>query len=339
MNSAIRLLVIICLSMAMPGPGLAATVRTALLGSLLTPVRYSVPAEVVQRDHPILSSRITGQVDSVAVQVGDSVEAGALLVQLECVDYQLQHQQRRAEQAALVAQHQLARQQWQRAQQLLKQRNASRELYDQRKAALARLQAELKGSEARLAQTALSITRCEVRAPFAGVVTARLASTGSYVTEGTGLVQLLKLDGLEVSAALSTVDEATLQQATAYWLHVDNKKYPLQLRTMLPQVDNRARTRTVLLDFVDNTVLAGSRGRLVWQDGRQQLPPRYRVRRGEHLGLMLWIEGRAQFYPLPDAQEGRSAVVNLPADTELIIEGQFAVRDGEAVQRREVEPP
>lgn len=333
MNAAIRLLLITCL--CIPVSVLAATVRTALLGSLLMPVRYSAPAEVVQRDHPVLSSRITGQVESVVVQVGDGVDAGALLVRLDCADYQLQHRQRAAEQAALVAQHRLARQQLQRAQQLLKQRNASRELYDQRKAALARLKAQLEGSEASLAQAALSVSRCDIRAPFAGVVTARLASTGSYVVEGAGLVRLLRLDGLEVRAALSTTDETALRQAAEFWLHVDNQNYPLQLRTVLPHVDNRARTRAVLLDFVDNTALAGSRGRLVWLDGRQQLPPRYRVQRGGHSGLMLWVKGTAQFYPLPGALEGQSAVVDLPADTEVIIEGQFALRDGETVQRLE----
>lgn len=337
MNAVIRLLLITCL--CLPVSVLAATVRTALLGSLLTPVRYSAPAEVVQRDHPVLSSRITGQVENVAVQVGDAVDAGAVLMQLDCADYQLQHQLRNAEQVALVAQHRLAKQQLQRAQQLLKQRNASRELYDQRKAALARLQAQLEGSEARLALAALSVSRCDIRAPFAGVVTARLASTGSYVVEGAGLIRLLRLDGLEVRAALSTTEEAALRQAAEFWLHVDNKNYPLQLRTVLPHVDNRARTRTVLLDFVDNTALAGSRGRLVWQDGRQQLPPRYRVQRGERVGLMLWTEGKAQFYPLPAAIEGQPAVVDLPADTELIIEGQFSLRDGETVQRLKVESP
>lgn len=337
MSAVIRLLLITCLYL--PASGQAATVRTALLGSLLTPVRYSAPAEVVQPDHTVVSARIQGQIDSIVVQDGDAVEAGALLVRLDCADYHLQHQLRNAERAALVAQHQLARQQLQRAQQLLKQRNASRELYDQRKAALARLQAQFKGSEALLAQAALSVARCDIRAPFAGVVTARLASTGSYVVEGAGLVRLLRLDGLEVRAALSTTDEAALRQAAEFWLHVDNKNYPLQLRTVLPHVDNRARTRAVLLDFVDNTALAGSRGRLVWQDGRQQLPPRYRVQRAKHTGLMLWIEGKAQFYPLPAAIEGQPAVVDLPADTELIIEGQFSLRDGEAVQRLKVESP
>lgn len=337
MNVAMRLLLMICLLMATTAQ--AASVRTAVLGGLVEPVAYSAPAEVIQRDHSLLSTLIAGQVETITVQVGEQVEAGALLVRLDCAEYHLQQQQREAEQAARAAQYTLARQQLRRAQKLLQQRNASRELYDQRKAELARLQAELRGGEARLAQVALAIERCDIRAPFAGSITARLASTGSYVAPGTGLVQLLRLEGQEVSAELSTADVASLQQASQSWLYVDNIKYPLQLRVVLPQVDNRARTRTAVLTFVDNSALAGSSGRLLWRDGRLQLAPRYRVRHAGASGLMLWVEGVARFHPLPDAVEGQPAVVDLPADALLIIEGQFALRDGEAVQRREAELP
>lgn len=316
----------------------AATVRTAALGTLLQPLRFSAPAEVVQPEHSLLSARINSQVEQVHVRVGDQVEAGALLVSLDCRDHRLQLRQQQAGREGLVAQQTLARQQLQRANKLLKQRNASRELYDQRRAELTRLLAELDASSARLAEAELAVERCDVRAPFAGLITERLASTGSYMAIGSGLVRLLRLDGLEVSAELSTTDVAALQQATMIRLDVDNKSYPLQLRTVLPRVDKRARTRTARLTFSDTPALAGSSGRLHWQDGRQQLAARYRVRHNGSAGLMLWTAGKVRFYPLPEAIEGQPVVVDLPAETLIIVEGQFAVTDGDSVEQQELTP-
>lgn len=329
--------VIQVLILLLAGPTLvqAATVRTATLGTLLQPVQSSAPAEVVQPEHSLLSARINSQVEQVHVRVGDRVERGDLLVSLDCRDNQLRQRQQQASHKGLEAQRALARQQLQRANKLLKQRNAPRELYDQRRAELSRLQAELDGSSARLAEAELAIERCEVRAPFTGLITERPASTGSYMAVGTGLVRLLRLDGLEVSAELSTPDVGALQQASAIWLDVDNLSYPLSLRTVLPRVDKRARTRTARLTFSDTTALAGSSGRLRWRDHRQKLAARYRVWQNGVGGLMLWNDGIAQFYPLPDTVEGQPAFVDLPADTLVIIEGQFAVRDGEAVERQE----
>ena len=46
------------------------------------------------------------------------------------------------------------------------------------------------------------------------------------------------------------------------------------------------------------------------------------------LGVFVVDSGTASFEPFPDAQEGRPALVNLPATTEVITLGRERLQDG-----------
>ncbi|NVK40548.1 MAG: efflux RND transporter periplasmic adaptor subunit [Oceanospirillaceae bacterium] len=311
----------------------AVTVRVATVESLVEAVEYSAPARVVAEDHSLLSAQISGLIDAIRVRVGERVVAGQALVQLECHDYDLALQQARSNLDSLDARIRLAHQQLERAKTLVKQRNASVELRDQRQSELDQQVAERAGAVLVIDKAQLAVKRCSVNAPFDGVVTERLASEGSLASPGTPLLKLLRDQALEVEAEVPLEQVESLRRAQQRAFVNDGRRYPLTLRSVVPLVDSRTRTRPIRLVFGDDAALAGSSGRLVWQAPQPRLPASLMVRRGGQLGLMLYDGGRARFAPLPDAREGQAAEVDLPRGSLVIVEGQQVLNDGDEVER------
>jgi len=313
----------------------AGSVKVAPLSALVSPVQYSAPAEVTNYDHSQLSAQISALVEQVSVSVGDRVEQGQLLVQLDCRDHRLALEQAQTVQAALDARIRLARQQLNRAERLLKQRSASQENRDQRRAELDTLRAERQGSEVQIRANQITVERCQIKAPFAGVITERMAAEGSLANIATPLIRLLRTDRAEVKAKLPLSQVALLQQGQSPEYQSADSHYPLQLRAVVPLINSRSRTQEVRLRFVDAQALTGSSGRLVWQGRQPAVPVGMMVKRDGVLGLMLYEEGISRFQPLPQANEGQAALVDLPEDTLVIVEGQHAVSDGDPVELKD----
>ena len=87
--------------------------------------------------------------------------------------------------------------------------------------------------------------------------------------------------------------------------------------------------------FADARAPIGASGRLRWDSPRQGIPASMIVRRADRLGVFTIRKDRAVFVPLLQALEGRPAEVELPADTLIITEGRFTVRDGDTVSLTE----
>lgn len=310
----------------------AGVVKTAPLETLLQTPLYSAPAEVIQTDQVTLSSQLTALVETVQVDVGHQVKAGQPLLTLACQDFQLQRQQADATLQSLQAQHRLAQQQLKRAQRLLKQRNASRELFDQRQADVRRLDAELNGAEVSRQQALLSIERCSLKAPFDAVVLERQAVVGSLAQPGSSQFRLQALSGAELQAYLPAEDVASLRASQQLWYKYNGTEYPVLLRVLMPRLEQQSRNRQARLMFSEQEALPGSSGRLYWQGVEPRLPVRYLVERGGVAGVMLAEAGQARFVPLPDAVPGRPVLVDLPVSSEVIIEGQFALQQGDSVE-------
>ncbi|MDI3324311.1 efflux RND transporter periplasmic adaptor subunit [Pontibacterium granulatum] len=316
-------------------PVQAASVRTATVAELAFVVEESAPATVVSYDHSLLSAQIEGRVQEVPVRVGDKVAQGQTLVKLECSDYQLAQSQASSALSALDARLVLARQQLQRAEKLVKQRNASEELRDQRRAELRALQAERRSAVAAVDNAKLRVSRCDIHAPFSGMVTERPAMLGSLASIGTPLVKVLSDALPELSVQIPPKLLASLKNAEEPYFLSEKTRYPVTLRVELPLINTQTRTREVRMRFTAKPALTGASGRLVWRNHQQQIPAQYAVKREGVMGVMMWHQGKAKFLALPDALEGQALRVELPADTELIIEGQHSVQDGEAIERLE----
>jgi RND family efflux transporter MFP subunit len=307
-----------------------ATVQAVALQQLAIHPETSAPATVVSLSDSRIGAELTAQVQAIPVRVGEVIESGGVLARLDCTDYELAVTELQAGLTGTESRIDFARRQLQRADTLKKQRTITQELLDERRSNLATLIAEREAERAGLARARRKLDKCVVRAPFQAVILQRLAGVGEYVTPGSPLVRVMDVVQLEITAPVLVDDASALLSAEHIVFRREERDYPVQLRVLTPAIDALSRTREARLLFTADAALPGASGRVVWQ-APQAVPADLLVRRNGVLGLLLAQDGKARFQPLPDAQEGRPAAVQLPPDTLIITDGRFALSDGDPI--------
>jgi membrane fusion protein, multidrug efflux system len=132
-----------------------------------------------------ISADLPGTVDRIAFDSGAAVQKGDVLAQLDT-------RQERAQLAAVEAQRELARVNFDRMQGLLKERVVSQAEFD-------RATAEQRETEARAGEIRAAIDRKTIRAPFSGVLGIRQVNLGQYLAGGDPLVTLQSLNPIYVN--------------------------------------------------------------------------------------------------------------------------------------------
>ncbi|HEY3042745.1 MAG TPA: efflux RND transporter periplasmic adaptor subunit, partial [Vicinamibacterales bacterium] len=127
-----------------------------------------------------VSADLPGTVDRIAFDSGRSVRQGEVLVELDT-------RQERAQLAAVEAERELARLNFERMRGLLNERVVSQAEYD-------RATAEQKQAEARVGEIRAAIERKTIRAPFAGILGIRQVNLGQYLAGGDAIVSLQSLN-------------------------------------------------------------------------------------------------------------------------------------------------
>jgi len=297
---------------------------------------FSAPAEVISKQDAFLSAQISAQIEKIHAQVGDQVAAGDTLVELDCALYQAQLNTQRAALGEIDVQLSLASDQYKRAKRLNEAGNLGEEGLQQRATELEALQARRVVHEQQVQVAQISVDRCVVSAPFAGVVTERSAQLGALASPGSPLMRLVQLADAELSARVPPTQSFAEDQLLSF--DYLNRDYPALLRVVLPVVDSRQRTQELRFTFPEQLPPPGAAGRLLWQASQPHLPAELLVRRqqGEAwtLGVMVVVDGTAVFYPAENAIEGQPFATDLPQDSMIITDGRLLVREGEAVSLR-----
>jgi membrane fusion protein, multidrug efflux system len=132
-----------------------------------------------------VSADLPGTVDKIYFESGKSVRAGDVLVDLDT-------RQERAQLAAAVAQRDLARTNFGRTQELVKQGVMAQTEYDN-------VSAQQKSTEAQVGEIRATIERKTIRAPFSGILGIRQINLGQYLAAGQAIVPLQSVDPIYVN--------------------------------------------------------------------------------------------------------------------------------------------
>lgn len=346
--------------------------RGAMLGAGLvlacTAARAQVSVEVVQpRESRIaqtlqltgtvtaerdaaLSPRISGLVQTVAVDAGDRVKRGAPLLvldpalaelALERTDAALDEgRARMAEVARLRDEAKVLSARGDIPQSQYRTREAEVKLAQ---AAVARLDAEYREQAERVARHTLP-------APFDGVIRERLTDPGEWVETGTPVLQLVATDALRIDVQAPQRYLATLDRSTPVRIRLDaNPDQDIDGRVVarVPASDPASRTFLVRVGVDPSTGAApGMSARLSFELPRSTAAlviPRDAVKRYPDGTTTVWVvEGEAS---APVAKEipvelgdgsGREATVvgGLDADQVVVVRGNESLRGDQPVRVR-----
>jgi len=154
-----------------------------------------------------VSADLPGTVARIAFESGKAVKEGDVLAELDT-------RQERAQLAAQEAQRDLAKINFDRLQQLVKEGVTARSEYDN-------AIAQQKATEAQVGEIRATIARKTIRAPFSGVLGLRQANLGQYLAAGEAIVSLQALNPIYVNFGVP--QEAAGQMRIGRSLRVSGK--------------------------------------------------------------------------------------------------------------------
>jgi HlyD family secretion protein len=195
-------------------------------GEVEDAVSNSQAGTLKARHRSRLGAERAGRIVRLPHREGDSVAAGELLAQLDpsTAEAQLELARRdrevqTASQASAQAAFDLARAQFNRSEELHKQKLISDGEMDQVRTRLDETRAALAAAEAAVARAQAgeqvardNVGHMKIVAPYPGVVAQRLVEVGESVIPGQAVIEIVALDELYVSASIDEVDIGRLRE-------------------------------------------------------------------------------------------------------------------------------
>lgn len=242
-----------------------------------------VPARIVARETAELATRSSGTIEAIAVDVGESVRSGQVLVRLEAAG--VESAIARAEAGVTVA-----RRTYERMSNLERDGAATRQELDEAEAAL-------RSAEAALAEARAARGYVALRAPFAGTVTARHADPGDLAVPGRPVLTVAGARGVKIESDLPAELAENVRAGDPVWIvrSGSGDRWPARVTRVVPVIELASRRFRVEAEF-DEAVEAppaGTFARLELQSvgaASPWIPADAVVRRGQLTGVFVVVD-------------------------------------------------
>ncbi|MEM8981764.1 MAG: efflux RND transporter periplasmic adaptor subunit [Pseudomonadota bacterium] len=176
--------------------------------------QFELSGTLTARRRAGLSPLVDGLVESLAVDIGSEVQRDQLLLQLDSTLARAAQRRAQAEQAQAKAVHDEARRLVEEARRLVGERHIPRTELDTRMATALQTEAALAVADANLREQNELVARHRLRAPFAGVITARTTDIGEWVARGASVLELTSLDNVSLDVQAPQERFADLDMTT-----------------------------------------------------------------------------------------------------------------------------
>lgn len=307
------------------------SVRVENLEAVLVDLERRAPAQVEPLNDARLAAEVSAVVSAVHADVGQQVSQGDVLLELDARDYQLSVYQAQAMLESSKARKASADLKLSRAENLVKDQYLSDDTLLDRQTEVAVLRSEIRANEVALSMAQRNLEKCTIRAPFDGAVIERNAQIGSFVSPGSPLLHLVQTDRFEVDAEIPANVAYSLGESSNIRFESRSQHWEVELLRLSPVVERSRRSQRARLAFTGEAPTVGRSGEIVWRVEDGLLPSNLVSRREGSLGVFVHNQGTAEFIPLPQAQEGRPVVVDLPKNTQIITLGRDRLQPGDAV--------
>lgn len=309
-------------------------VKTAAYKDIAIKVSHTLGGAVPAAQDSNISAQISAIINNFHVDTGNEVKKGDLLVSLDCRENKLRHKQSIASLQAEQAQLQLAIKQFDQAKKLNQQGNIAKETYNQREAEVSRLRATVENRKAAKSISQINIDRCEIKAPYDGYITKRVASIGELTQPGSHLLKLISKTNDIVEVKINNRLLSSFSQGENHRFTFNNQSYPLEIKFILPVLDTTTRNHIARLKFTEQPAVTGSVGKVQWQDKQSSIPSSYLVFRNNKFGVLVAEDNKAKFIEINGAREGQPAMTDssdLSSDTQIITNGRFNIQIGDSL--------
>lgn len=299
-----------------------------------------------------LSPEVAGLVATVAVDIGDDVAAGDVLLTLDATLAQLARDSAAAALREARAGLADARRLRDEAEPLAEQGNFPRSELATRVAAVQSATASVARLEAVLAEQAERVKRHVLKAPFAGTIRVRRVAPGAWVTPGTAVLGLVGQDAVRVEVQAPQRLYPKLQVGTPAFISLDalsTEALPGRIAGRVAALDAATRSFSLRVrpDTPSGTLVPGMSARVRFDlpgDARAVSVPRDAVLRFPDGSSIVWVvdeQDQARRRPVQLGPK-RDALIVVTAGLEpadrVIVRGNERLKDADVVRPRAYQP-
>jgi len=231
---------------AQESPPAKVNVERAIMTEL-SPVVW-VSGTVVSQNNAKISAEISGRLISLSA-IGARVAQGDVIAQID--DKQLKIQLREAQANVLNSKVRLRflAAEVVRKKQLFKQKLSAETELDKTIAERDVAQGDLAVAQARLDKTKQNIAYTQLRAPFSGIVTQRIANLGEYVENGSAIIRLVEIENSEASVFAPIVVFQFLKEAKELLVKSPLGSGYAMIKAIVPVANTRSHLMELRLDM------------------------------------------------------------------------------------------
>jgi RND family efflux transporter MFP subunit len=194
-----------------------------------------------------IKARVAGELVSLSVREGDTVQAGQVLARVDPTEYQARQRQAQQQADAAKAQVDIAQRQYDNNKSLVDQGFISQTALITSQASLTGAKATHMAAVAALDVANKALDDASLKAPFAGQIAQRLAQAGERVGIDARIVEIVNLSQLELEAALPASDAAQVRVGMKAQLQVEGLSGTVEARVLRINPSAQAGSRSVLV--------------------------------------------------------------------------------------------
>jgi RND family efflux transporter MFP subunit len=290
--------------------------------------REDVVGTVNPKLRAVIEAKVSGRIDRMLATPGQHVKAGELLAELDVREIQA-----RLDQANAVR------------EQTESDRKRFADLLAKR--AVTQQEFEAVESRARVARAAVTeeetmLGYARITAPFAGVITRKLADVGDLASPGKPLLEMEDPSALRFEAGVPETIIGRIEPGAKLDVRIGEKEMEGTVSEIAPAADPTSRTSLVKLDLPPTPGLrAGQFGRVsvpLSESAVLRVPASAVIRRGQMELLFVLKDGRAELRLVKTGKQigdEIEVVSGVEAGEQVITEGAAGLVDGQPVEVRQ----
>ncbi|MEM1060342.1 MAG: efflux RND transporter periplasmic adaptor subunit [Verrucomicrobiota bacterium] len=187
-----------------------------------------------------------GQLLEVLADEGDTVTQGQVIARLDTDRLKARKKEIAALRDQRLARVELARISLEREKNLLGSGATSVQRFDEATYELKRLEASHAEAEAQLDRIVVDIEKSQLRAPFSGIISRRMADEGRVLEAGLPLFELLEMGRLELRAGVSPEMAANVRVGQMLEIRLRDQNLSAPVQRVLPDRDSTTRTVDII---------------------------------------------------------------------------------------------
>lgn len=244
-----------------------------IVEEIKAPVWYQAVGLIDSENKAVVSSQASGVVIAFDADLGDFVEKGTPVVQIQAEELAARVARVKSELVGAEKQEQIAQSHFDRTSELYRVQAATREQYEQAEQRLSQAKSQASATREMLRETEVNFAYLEAKAPFSGIVAEKFVEPGDLAWPGRQLYSIYDPSKLRIEVTVPERYVSKLKLGVEALVDVQSagREIKADIAEIRPSVDPKTRAFVVKADLKSpgNMIFPGMFGTLRFKVGER----------------------------------------------------------------------